>query len=79
MPLTTDERVLALSRSTIGTFDKANGGVHPGFRPVHAKGVLLTGVFTPSPEAALNALIATDLAGPHPNGSSSSCARIPPL
>jgi len=52
MPLTTDERLLALSRETVQTFDKANGGVHPGFRPAHAKGVLLTGVFTPSPEAA---------------------------
>jgi catalase len=33
-------------------FDKANGGVHPGFRPAHAKGILLTGTFTPSSEAA---------------------------
>jgi catalase len=52
MPLTTDERLLALSRETIKTLDKANGGVHPGFRPAHAKGVLLTGTFTPSSEAA---------------------------
>ena len=52
MPLTTDERLLALSRETIETFDKANGGVHPGFRPAHAKGILLTGTFTPSPAAA---------------------------
>src|SRR5271166_3403240 len=52
MPLTTDERLSALSRETIETFDKANGGVHPGFRPAHAKGILLTGTFTPSPEAA---------------------------
>src|SRR5271165_4375518 len=52
MPLTTDERLLALSRGTIETFDKANGGVHPGFRPAHAKGILLTGTFTPYPEAA---------------------------
>jgi catalase len=52
MPLTTDERLLALSRETLAVFDKANGGVHPGFRPAHAKGILLTGTFTPSPEAA---------------------------
>lgn len=52
MPLTTDEKLLALSRETIVVFDKANGGVHPGFRPAHAKGVLLTGTFTPSSEAA---------------------------
>jgi catalase len=53
MPLTTDEKLLALSREVIEAFDKANGGIHPGFRPAHAKGILLTGVFTPSPEAAL--------------------------
>ena len=52
MPLTTDERLLALSREVIEVFDKANGGVHPGFRPAHAKGILLRGVFTPSSEAA---------------------------
>jgi len=27
-------------------------GLHPGFRPVHAKGQMCSGVFTPSPEAA---------------------------
>jgi hypothetical protein len=52
MPLTTDEKLLALSRETIEVFDKLNGGVHPGFRPAHAKGILLTGAFTPSPGAA---------------------------
>jgi catalase len=52
MPLTTDEKLLALSRETIQVFDKANGGAHPGFRPAHAKGILLTGTFTPSSEAA---------------------------
>jgi catalase len=52
MPLTTDEKLLALSRETIAVFDKENGGVHPGFRPAHAKGILLTGTFTPSSEAA---------------------------
>ena len=52
MPLTTDEKLLALSREAIAVFDKANGGVHPGFRPAHARGILLRGTFTPSPEAA---------------------------
>ena len=52
MPLTTDEKLLTLSRETIAVFDKANGGVHPGFRPAHAKGILLKGTFAPSPEAA---------------------------
>ena len=37
MPLTTDEKVMALSREVIAAFDKADGGVHPGFRPAHAK------------------------------------------
>jgi catalase len=52
MPLTTDEKLLSLSREVIEGFDKAAGGVHPGFRPGHAKGILLTGVFTPSSDAA---------------------------
>jgi catalase len=52
MPLTTDEKLLTLSRDAIEVFDKANGGVHPGFRPAHAKGILLTGMFKPAPEAA---------------------------
>ena len=52
MTLTPDEKLLALSRETLAVFDKANGGVHPGFRPAHAKGILLKGTFTPSSEAA---------------------------
>src|ERR1700710_2415547 len=52
MPLTTDEKLLTLSRDVIDGFDKANSGIHPGFRPAHAKGILLTGVFRPSAEAA---------------------------
>src|SRR6516162_9444358 len=52
MSLTTDDKLLALSRSVLQAFDKANGGIHPGFRPAHAKGILLSGAFTPSPQAA---------------------------
>src|SRR5579862_8885701 len=52
MPLTTDEKLMALSREIVEAFDKVDGGVHPGFRPAHAKGVLLTGTFTPAPDAA---------------------------
>jgi len=52
MPLTTDEKLLTLSRDILEGFDKADGGIHPGFRPAHAKGILLTGVFTPSSKAA---------------------------
>ena len=52
MPLTTDERLLALSRDILKGFEKVDGGVHPGFRPAHAKGILLAGLFTPSSEAS---------------------------
>ena len=52
MPLSADEKLLTLSRDIIKAFDKVDGGIHPGFRPAHAKGILLTGMFTPSPEAA---------------------------
>ena len=51
MPLTTDEKLLALSRDVLKAFEKVDGGLHPGFRPAHAKGILLEGVFTPSSEA----------------------------
>src|SRR6516162_8917086 len=36
----------------LATLDKLSGGIHPGFRPVHAKAVMYSGTFTPSPEAA---------------------------
>ena len=52
MPLTTDEKLLALSREILEAFDKANRGIHAGFRPAHAKGILLAGTFTPSAEGA---------------------------
>jgi catalase len=50
MPLTTDEKVLALSQDFIKEFDTIFG-LHPGFRPMHAKGMMVTGTFTPSPNA----------------------------
>jgi catalase len=50
MPLPSDEKLLALSQDLIAQFD-AIFGMHPGFRPAHAKGALLTGTFRPSPEA----------------------------
>ncbi len=50
MPLPTDEKLLALSQDLIQQFDTIFG-LHPGFRPAHAKGALLTGFFTPAPEA----------------------------
>jgi catalase len=51
MPLPTDEKLLALSQELLNQFD-AIFGLNPGFRPAHAKGTLLTGMFTPSANAA---------------------------
>lgn len=51
MPLPSDEKLVQLGNDLIKQFD-AMFGVHPGFRPAHAKGMLLTGRFTPSSEAA---------------------------
>ena len=51
MPLPSDEKLLALSRDLLVQFDTIFG-LHPGFRPAHAKGILLTGTFTPSSDAA---------------------------
>src|SRR4051812_28467295 len=49
----------AKSAGTAGTLDSqllealdALSGVHPGFRPAHAKGAFCSGTFVPSPEAA---------------------------
>src|SRR6185295_10624782 len=36
-----------LIAEVLKAFDDLNG-LHPGFRPVHAKGLLLSGMFTPS-------------------------------
>ncbi|MDB5347833.1 MAG: Catalase-related peroxidase [Schlesneria sp.] len=41
-----------LSNNLLGVLDKLAGGIHPGFRPAHAHGVMYVGAFTPSPEAA---------------------------
>jgi catalase len=51
MPLPSDEKLLALSHDVLQQFDTIFG-LHPGFRPAHAKGKLLKGTFTPAPEAA---------------------------
>jgi len=51
MPLPTDEKLIALSQDLLQQFDTIFG-LHPGFRPAHAKGAMLTGTFTPSPAAA---------------------------
>jgi catalase len=51
MPLPSDERIIKLAEDLIKQFD-AIFGLHPGFRPAHAKGVMLNGTFTPSRDAA---------------------------
>jgi catalase len=51
MPLPSDEKIIALSQDLLKQFD-AIFGLHPGFRPAHAKGLMLTGTFTPAPDAA---------------------------
>jgi catalase len=51
MPLPTDEKLIALSEQLLQQFDTIFG-LNPGFRPAHAKGIMLTGTFTPSAEAA---------------------------
>jgi catalase len=51
MPLPSDEKLIQLGNDLLAQFD-AMFGLHPGFRPAHAKGILLTGSFTPSAEAA---------------------------
>src|ERR1044071_2715150 len=40
----------ALTREVLQAFDALNGS-QPGYRPAHAKGVLISGHFTPSPAA----------------------------
>jgi catalase len=50
MPLPSDEKLLALADDVLKQFEQLFGP-HPGFRPAHAKGTMLTGVFTPTPEA----------------------------
>lgn len=50
MPLPSDQKLLTLSEKLLAQFDSIFG-LHPGFRPAHARGVLLKGTFTPSPDA----------------------------
>jgi catalase len=51
MPLPADEKIVALSQELLKKFDLIFG-LHPGFRPAHAKGIMLHGTFTPTAEAA---------------------------
>ena len=51
MPLPNNEKVVALANGLLAQFHKLFGP-HPGFRPAHAKGLMLRGTFRPAPEAA---------------------------
>src|SRR5438128_2043103 len=42
----------ALVTDLLAVLDELAGGVHPGFRPAHAKGLMCDGTFRPSREAA---------------------------
>jgi catalase len=50
VPLPSDPKLLALSENLLKQFDTIFG-LHPGFRPAHAKGILLSGTFTPASSA----------------------------
>jgi catalase len=51
MPLPSDEKLIALADDLLKQFDTLFG-MHPGFRPAHAKGEMFSGTFRPSKEAA---------------------------
>src|SRR5580698_9450993 len=51
MPLPSDEKLIQLGNDLLEQFNIIFGA-HPGYRPAHAKGILLTGTFSPSSEAA---------------------------
>lgn len=42
----------SLITELLAVLDELSGGVHPGFRPAHAKGLMCSGTFSPSPDAA---------------------------
>ncbi|MCJ1380924.1 hypothetical protein MMC17_004033 [Xylographa soralifera] len=51
MPLPSDDQVAQTSKDLVAALHAAAGGEHPGYRPAHAKGLMLHGTFTPSVEA----------------------------
>jgi catalase len=50
MPLPSDQKIVQLADELLRQLH-AMFGPHPGFRPAHAKGMMLSGTFTPSREA----------------------------
>jgi catalase len=49
---TTLDSTVPVPQAAVAAFNRLSGGPHPGFRANHAKGVLLTGHFTASKDAA---------------------------
>lgn len=43
----------SLSQQLLDALDVLAGGIHPGFRPAHAKGLMCSGTFAPTPAAAM--------------------------
>ena len=41
-----------IAAKILEVLDTLAGGIHPGFRPVHARGVMVAGTFAPAPAAA---------------------------
>ena len=64
MPLSTDSSIVSVSEQLVAQLD-AIFGVHPTFRPAHARGVLVSGTFVPTAEAA-NLSSAPHFASPTP-------------
>ncbi|CAK7239501.1 MAG: hypothetical protein STHCBS139747_000932 [Sporothrix thermara] len=52
MPLPLDTATVDLAKNVLGSLKDLAGGPHPGIRPAHAKGLLVTGRFVPTPAAA---------------------------
>ena len=52
MPLPNDEKIVALANDILAQFHKMFGP-HPGFRPAHAKGLMLRGTFRPTHAARI--------------------------
>ena len=50
MPLPNDEKLIALAENLLAQFDGIFG-LHPGYRPAHAKGTMFTGTFVPTAKA----------------------------
>ncbi len=50
-PTEKDAHLTGLCREVLEAFDAVNGGVQSGYRPAHAKGIMLSGTFTPAPGA----------------------------